>query len=298
MQQFEIDTLRALSLIFTPSNFDRVVRENDAAYTTRNMKRNFQGSSAFTYGKALSSIYKELGRCYKNEYFFKNTLLNDVLTKEDLSATTILNEFQIGKSIADVVVLNGHARVYEIKTDLDDLTKLEKQLIDYCQFANEVYVVASSKFAERLCEKYADTSIGVLELNENDEVKTLKKAKNNDLGFTHTTLFKTLRQNEYKAIVKNNFGSVPDVPNTLLFKSCLNLCREIEIKQFQKIVFNKLKDRKLQCPDLLTSIKTPIELKYICHALDLTASDYADLYSFLNKPLHPNVLPIPKRKAV
>lgn len=285
-------------MIFTPANFDRVVRGKNTSYTARNLKRNFNEPSVLTYGKALKAVYKGLGSHYKNEYFFKNTLLNDVLTREDLSATTILNEFQIGKSIADVVVLNGHARVYEIKTDLDDLTKLEKQLTDYCQFANEVYVVASSKYASRLSEKYANTSVGVLELTENDEVKSLKQADDNELQFNHTTLFKTLRQNEYQAIVKETFGSVPAVPNTLLFRECLNLCREIEVKKFQRLVFNKLKDRKLQCPNLLTSRKTPVELKYICHALDLTSTDYSDLYRFLNKPLHPNVLPVSKRKAV
>ena len=282
-----IDSLRSLSEIFTASNFSKVVRQNDYKLTEKKLKKHWSKETAnTTYKKVLGSLYLELQSKYRSEYFYKNNLLNKYLLKQySLSTTSVISEFKIGNSIADFVLLNGSARIFEIKTDLDGLDKLQKQLTDYRQFADLVYIVTSSKHIDKLLHDYSNSTIGVIEFTQRNTFKEHKKAENNNCFFNHLTIFKTLRKAEYLDIVNSYFGYIPDVPNTKIFRACLELISSIEVMEFQKLAFTKLKKRKIKCPDLLESDKTPYELKQICYTLDFSEQEYKSLYTFLHKTI-------------
>lgn len=279
-----IDAFRSLSLIFTPSNFDRILRLNDVKKTRASIKKYVTIKEGSTYGQILESLYTQLQEKYCSEYIYKNTLLNQYfLEKYSLNTTTVLNEFKINSSIADFVLLNGTARIYEIKTELDNLGKLDKQIEDYVRFANEVYVVTTSKYIPRLLKDYSNSSIGLIEFTSDNRFKQHKAALSNEKSFDHLTIFKTLRKGEYLSIIENYFGFIPDVPNTRIYNACLDLCKEIDVREFQKIVFNTLKKRKISSPDFFKSSATPYELKQICYSLNLSIFEYQILYDFLNK---------------
>ena len=90
------------------------------------------------------------------------------------------------------------------------------------------------------------------------------------------------RKQEYLDLVKSEFGFIPNVPNTKIFKVCYEmLYKKMSVKQFQEKVLLILKKRKLHSPNLLTSKKTPKELRYICNSLNLKQKEYEYLYSFL-----------------
>lgn len=282
-----IDNLRSLSEIFTASNFSKVVRQKDYKLTEKKIRKHYSTARInTTYKKILGSLYLDLQTEYRSEYFYKNNLLNRFLLKQySLSTTSVFNEFKIGNSIADFVLLNGTARVYEIKTDLDGLDKLEKQLSDYIQFAELVYIVTSSKYIDKLLLEYSNSTIGVIEFTQRNTFKEHKKAESNCSFFNHLTLFKSLRKAEYLDIVKSHFGYIPEVPNTRIFRTCFELITSIDVIEFQKLTFNKLKKRKIKCPDLLASENTPFELKQICYSLDFSEQEYNSLYTFLNKTI-------------
>jgi hypothetical protein len=50
-------------------------------------------------------------------------------------------EFNVGSSRLDYARINGHSYAYEIKTELDSLEKLEKQISDYSQVFEYIHVV-------------------------------------------------------------------------------------------------------------------------------------------------------------
>lgn len=280
----DIDSLRSLSQIFTPTNFDRIVRKGDISNTRDRINKHILSSSKINNRNLIQYIYKELQNNYKSEYLYKNTLLNKLLLgKYSLNTTNVINEFKIGKSIADFVLLNGEVRVFEIKTEFDSLEKLNKQLNDYIQFANKVFIVSSSKFIDKLIDDYKNSTIGIIEFTESNTLKEIVAAKDNNISFNHTTIFKTLRKQEYIDIIMKHFGFVPDVPNTKIFKESLKLIETIKIDEFQKLAFQKLKERKLKCPTELISDMTPYELKYICYSLDLSDKEYKTFYQFLNQ---------------
>jgi hypothetical protein len=276
-----MQNLRVLSQIFSPPMFQKIVREDDFALFQRQTDKYFNATSYNSNLDIIKSLYKSLQKKYRCEYVYKNNLFIEIFKKEKLESTLMLNELKIGASKADLVLLNGSVRVYEIKTELDGLGKLSKQLNDYQKFADKVYVVTDEKFAEKIKVEYADTNIGIIVLDAKNKLQTIKEADKNSSLFDFDTIFKILRKQEYLDLVADNFGFVPDVPNTKIFRACYELLASKDIVDFQEQVLNKLKERKLINPNLLKSSKTPRELKHICNSLDFNEQEYHKLYNFL-----------------
>lgn len=280
----DLESLRSLTQLFTPSTFKRIVQKKDYNSINNRIKGHINIKKPINKYDLIKYLYKELQERYKSEYLYKNALINKLLLgKYSTNTTTMLNEFKIGNSIADFVLLNGEAIIFEIKTEFDSLEKLRKQITDYLQFANKIFIVANSKFIEKLLVDFSDTTIGIIEFTKRDTLSEIKPANENNTYFDHTTLFKTLRKQEYLDIVRNYFGFIPCVPNTLIFKECLSMVKTINVRKFQQLTYQKIKERKLKCPDLLKSEKTPYELKHVCYSLNMNKNEYKELYQFLNQ---------------
>ncbi|MEX2565726.1 MAG: sce7726 family protein [Cyclobacteriaceae bacterium] len=280
----DISKIRSLSQIISPSNFKKIVREDDCYSTFYKIKKYTTVLDTTTNLDIINVIYNSLLTNYKNEYVYKNILTNKLLLKKySLKNTIALSEFNVGKSIADFVLLNGEARIYEIKTELDSLDKLDKQLLDYCKFGDKVYIVTSSKHINKIIELYDNSTIGIIELTSMNSLKTVKEATSNQDTFSYEILFKTLRKQEYLKIIDEYFYSVPKVSNTKIFKECLALAKNIEVSLFQKLVVKKLKSRNISNPRKIREKVIPESLKHICYTLDFSKNEYEKLNSFLNK---------------
>ncbi|AZQ59227.1 hypothetical protein EJ994_10575 [Maribacter sp. MJ134] len=280
----DITHLRSLSQIIATSNFRKIVRENDYYSTLYRLRKYAIIEDSTTILDAINVIYDSLLKNYRNEYVYKNILTNKLLLKKySLKNTIALNEFNIGNSIADFVLLNGEARVYEIKTELDKLEKLDKQVLDYCKFGDKVYIVTCSKHINKLIELYENSTIGIIELTSRNALKTIREATSNEVTFSYDVLFKTLRKQEYLEIIKEYFNFVPAVSNTRIFKECLALAKNIEISLFQKMVVAKLKSRNISNPKKIQEKTIPESLKHICYTLDFSKNEYEKLNTFLNQ---------------
>lgn len=277
----KIQDLRVLTQILSPPMFQKIVRKNDFLLFQQKISKHFISTSYRTNLDIIKSLYKSMQMQYRCEYVYKNNLFLDIIKEHGLEETLTLNEFKIGTSKADIVMLNGIVRIFEIKTELDDFSKLSKQIKDYQKFANEVNIVTDKKNVEKLIDEYAKTNIGIIALDIKNKFQTVKEAGNNTELFDFDAIFKILRKQEYIDLVADYFGVIPDVPNTLIFKTCYQLLASVDLVDFQKQVLNKLKERKLQKPDLLKSSNTPRELKYICNSLDFNENEYHKLYNFL-----------------
>lgn len=87
---------------------------------------------------------------YPNEISIKAAFTNQVLLKTRNHISVF--ELSVGGSRADICKINGTSIAYEIKTDLDNLSRLEKQLEDYLQVFEKVYVICSSSKVEKIAE--------------------------------------------------------------------------------------------------------------------------------------------------
>ena len=279
----DIQNLRILSQIFSPPMFNKIIREDDIGPFQKKINKHLKIKNQCYKNNTeiIRKIYSYLSDDYPCEYIYKNSLFLDIIKKYSLEDTVVLNEFRVGASKADLTMLNGEIKIYEIKTALDDFTKLTKQLADYQKIADKVYVVTSPKFLEKLSLEYKDSNIGICVLQNKEELKEVKPAKSNIHYFDFATIFKTLRKPEYLSLVRECFTEIPDVPNTKIFRTCYNLLSQLNIEEFQKKVLKKLKERNISEYKLLISNKIPKELKYICNSLDLNKEEYQKMFKFL-----------------
>lgn len=279
--------LRSLSTIYTTGAIKNIINHDGLLiFKSKINKHRKNVLSKYKSSKVsdlLKNVYQEMTNNYRNEYIYKNKILYEYLLKRySLRTTILLNEFKIGKSIADTILINGEVKLFEIKTDLDNLLRLESQLIEYSKAVEKIYIVTNTRFIKKLKEIYSHESYGLIEFTDNNRLKIHKDAAVVRDNFEHTILFKMLRKQEYIKLIKDNFGYVPDVPNTLIYRECLKKSFEIDIISFQKMVFNLIKKRNIRSPELLKNNKTPDQLKYICYTLDLDNNEYDRLYNILD----------------
>lgn len=97
-----------------------------------------------TLGDLLKASYEYLSRNYRNEYIYKNAIANKILLGvHSINTSYMLQEFRVGRSKVDTVILNGTSNVYEIKSELDTLERLERQISDYKRAFDKVHVITS-----------------------------------------------------------------------------------------------------------------------------------------------------------
>ena len=99
--------------------------------------------------KSVREIYNEIiMRKYPNEYAIKSSFINKVLLRGKSHVSIF--ELNVGRSRADLCKINGTSIAYEIKTDLDNFNRLKKQLNDYLQVFEQVYVICSANRLEKI----------------------------------------------------------------------------------------------------------------------------------------------------
>ena len=169
--------------------------------------------SDFTNQCAIQQIYGLLDKEYRNEYFYKNTILNKLLLHvHSIRTTTALRELPIGKSKADFVLINGKAVVYEIKTELDNFERLGDQVANYYKAFDHVVVVTSIENEREILNfKGIPDTVGIYLLQKNGYFKRLREPVKNDAYIDSEVLFKLLRKQEYLSIILDYYGRVPDV---------------------------------------------------------------------------------------
>lgn len=93
--------------------------------------------------QSTREIYnKIILKYYPNEVSVKSNFINQVLFKSTNHVTIF--ELPLGSSRADLCKLNGSSIAYEIKTDLDNLVRLNKQLNDYLDIFEKVIIICST----------------------------------------------------------------------------------------------------------------------------------------------------------
>lgn len=102
-------------------------------------------------GESIHEIYnKIILKYYPNEICIKSSFINQILMKGKKHVTIF--ELPVGSSRADLCKINGKSIAYEIKTDLDNFARLNKQIADYYEIFEEVYVICSETNVSNIIE--------------------------------------------------------------------------------------------------------------------------------------------------
>ena len=279
----KIDTYM-INKIFTVPYLDRMISENSVPESFSKCVKRYIKTENATIGEAISEIYQFMDRGYRNEYYYKNTILNQLLIKKhDLYNTAALTELPIGDSKADFIMINGRGVVYEIKTDLDNLLRLENQIKDYYKVFSYVYVVVGNKQLPLVKEFLKDQKVGIYELTSSGKLICRKKAFYNKENLSYEAMFQVLRKAEFESVLLKHFNKLPEVNSFQYYRECQKWLKCVNIITLQKDVMKCLKARTLMLVENKLEEKVPYELRFYAYFSKKIDSDYQEIDTFWNE---------------
>jgi len=181
------------------------------------------------------------------------------------------------------VLINGKAVVYEIKTELDTLERLEVQVKDYYRAFDHVCIVTSKSHYYQAVRILSDTPVGIYVLTQHNTISsTLRKEPvQNNAFLNHITIFKLLRKSEYQNIVFQYYGKLPDVPQAFYYDACLKQFSNIPIVEAYNMTLKELKKRnKITMTELNT---VPYELKSLAYFSEFSELNWKKFAKFLSR---------------
>lgn len=231
----------------------------------------------------ISEIYRYLGRSYRNEYFYKNTLLNKlIISAHRLKTTTALTEVPVAKSKADFIMINGKAVVYEIKTELDTFERLESQICDYYKAFDHVCVVTSESQARELLYRFDNSPVGIYVLSDKNTLRRLKEPQEFRNTLDKEQIFKILNKPEYENIVRKIINGLPQVTPVQYYRECKRIVCELSTEELYKMFLKELKKRNRI--DVIDFDKVPYALRFLVYFSKFEKEQLIELDDYLKQP--------------
>lgn len=276
--------LNILNKFFSRNTFRHCYEDGHDKVYGQVIKRYIGCESGKTNLELVSEIYKVLKNEYRNEYYYKNTLLNKLLLGiHSVNTTTALTEIPVAKSKADFVLINGKAVVYEIKTELDNLDRLESQINDYFKAFDHVAVVTYKENIAAIQKKVGSIGkpVGIYVLQKRGTIKEVQEPEEYKEELDGEILYKILRKPEYEEIILKKYGFLPDVSAFEYYAECRKLFMKIPVEEVYGSVLELLKKRTKIIKEEYKEI--PYELKFLAYFMDLKKEDYEKIKYFLNQ---------------
>lgn len=219
------------------------------------------------FDSAFSILRK---RDNRNEYIYKNAIAQKVLLgTHSLSTSCMLTEFRTGSCKADVVILNGTSTVYEIKSERDNLYRLDRQLHEYLRVFDRVQVITGEKHLSEL-ERNIPREVGIQVLTNRFQISEYRPCKSNLANISPGQILECLQRAEYLAILRNCGIALPEIPNTRIYAVAKALFDALTPEQAHDGMVEMLK--KTRSPVILREFiqSVPDSLKAVAVSVPLT----------------------------
>lgn len=290
-RSYDIDQLRNLASMVSHASFKRLASSTNQSSYIRKMKKyvgwnDILDSRPRNLNELIEYTYQLLEQNYRHEYIYKNKLLVDfVLQQYSMEDSVLLNEFKIGGSIADAVLINGTDKVFEIKTELDNAGRLNSQLNDYYKAFREVYLFTHHTLGEQYLQ-VLPSYVGLIVYEKDGQVEILREAKRKSNMLELKAIMASLRKPEYIELTRKVTGVIPEAPAAILYRTCLSSLSDCSIQKVQKAYFEILKSRNNErSAKFIKENRLPDYLQYSIYHQKLNKSSYLRLVNNLNKNL-------------
>lgn len=240
--------LAALSRLFSPA----AMRELGGAGRSPLVARLLQETSLVedlppnaTLRDALDLGYMKLSKSgNRDDYVYRSAIVEKIaLGRHSLRTATVLSEVRARSSKADLVILNGTATAYEIKSDRDSLGRLTGQLSDYRSVFASVTVVTSPRHADAVI-RLAPDDVGVVVLSSRLRLQVVRATQDCPERIRPTSLLETLRSNEAVQVLCRMGIEAPNVPNTRLWAELRTLFGDLDPAEVHRHSVNVLKQNR------------------------------------------------------
>lgn len=237
----------------------------------------------FTPADVYEICYKDLSKNYRFEYFFKNVVANKiVLGRHRLSTATLVSEFRVENNKADCVVFNGNSTCYEIKTDLDNFSRLNDQLSAYEKIFDKTYVVIAEGHRDYALKNIHD-GVGLIVLTARDTLSEVRTARLVGSEIDPKVLIRSLRQPEYLSMACK-IAIVPSgLSNTDIFSWCESVFLDADAKLLRSVFCTTLKETRRLSREF--SLAVPRTLLMASLSVKLSRAKKDNLMRVLNSPI-------------
>lgn len=276
-----------LARVFSPPAFRELATQGQIdrlSYILRESGCSYSTISHLTLSELLTFLYKQLVESHRLEYVYKNAVTTKwLLGKHSLNTCTLLSEFEVAGAKADIVLLNSNAHALEIKTSLDDVSRLEDQVSAYRKLFGYISVITSPSTVSSVTEA-VDADIGVYILSDSYTLREFRSATANYDALQSSEVVASLRKQEYSEIIRTLTGQVPDVPNALFYGCCRDLIGNLNTLQVHQEAFRVLKARKPAEHVCETLNRIPPALKALWLTAKLKVSEMEQVLLQLEQP--------------
>ena len=270
-----------LGQLFSPSTLRKLIDDPTMPFITRLKQTQ---SAPIPNKKLFDEAYALMAKQYRNEYFFKNTLLNKILLgRHSVRTSTAIRELPVAGSILDFLIINGVGQVYEIKTKLDNLKRLSSQLSSYHKAFKYVSVVTDNSHAEVLYEQLQGTDVGLIVLTPRQTLSTLIEPKEHLADLNQAVMFKILRKSEYETALLDYFHALPDVSQFEYYRTCLKWFEEIDVEICHQYLLRALKTRNNVRKYEKAFNNVPTSIKELVYFQDYSQAEYQQLFTMLDQ---------------
>ncbi|MBQ0076873.1 MAG: sce7726 family protein [Bacteroidales bacterium] len=284
---------------FSRKAFINILAYNDFSYLNwivSQFDRDFCKKNR-TYIDYLSYVYRQLLHNYRNEYVYKNEIINQwLLKKYGTKETAYFNEYKVGNSIVDLAMFNGESKAFEIKSDLDNPTRLKKQLQDYCRVFDKCFIVIPID-KKNDYEQYLDPRIGIITLSESKGKIQLREAREalQNSTFDKELSMQSMHTNEFCDIIYQLTGAIPSLTMENWYQECKKIFLSLSEEDI-KLLFLKLVKKRKNSTHVLRNFPSPIRQMML--SLNLNEKQRSQLDVKLKTNISPYVLPTTTSKTV
>ena len=240
-----------------------------------------------TVGDAFDSAFEILKVAgHRDEYIYRAAISHKVLMgTHSLRTASMLNEFRAGSCKADLVILNGTATVYEIKSERDSLARLANQVENYKRVFAKVNVIASEGHIDGVLATVPD-DVGVMCLSKRYQITTVRDAIDCPARICPVTVFESLRMAEGTAILRAMGVTVPQVSNTQRHAAMRDLFAALDPVALHVEMVRTLKRTRDLAPlgDLVDRL--PESLQAAALSVSVRRADHPRLVEATATPLH------------
>lgn len=245
--------------LFSYSSWERVLQNGflpDVFAVYKKYDESLHAGERMTYKNYLDCVYRYLLKNYRNEYIYKNELINKYIVRRfGKTSSVIVNEFRVGDAIADLALFNGESKCFEIKSDLDNPKRLSLQLTNYQKVFEKCYVLVPADEIS-VYKELVDDAVGIILLkyckNGQISVHIDREATKNEYVDVNV-LMRSVRANEYRRMVKRAYGYLPDVSDFEMFDACKDLLGLLPADQLHNLFCEAVKTRKTKVSNLLAT---------------------------------------------
>jgi len=226
------------------------------------------------------------GNGYRDEYTYQDAITRQILLRRhSLATASMIPEFRVGPCKADLVIFNGTSTAYEIKSERDNLDRIESQLAAYLDVFARVCVVAGKNHVETIQNKLPKI-VGIMVLDESNKLHTVREPTDNKENVRSTSIFECLRVSEAVETLRMLRIRVPVVPNTEIYRTLRPIFAELDGSVVHDCVVKVLKKSRSATMFSESLKRLPYSLRTAALLTQLSASGHSKLASAVNRPAH------------